>query len=127
MPVVELLTIARGEDERERRASSSQKYRCGDSRPRLSVERSSTGLGFAMRVGLRNPESLDSLPFGGDEEFLRPIVILDAKHIRLATDLTILDIALAASSGLVHGSRIPFSAGRALETGFHGVGESTPQ
>src|SRR5260370_39138258 len=59
-----------------------------------------------------------SIQYIRDKEFLRPIVILDAKNIRLATDLTIFDIALAASSGFVHGGRIPFSARGALETGF---------
>ena len=68
-----------------------------------------------------------SLQFRGDEEFLRRVVVLDVKNIRLAADLAVFDVVLAATRGLIHGSCVPFPAGRALETGFHGFRESIPQ
>jgi len=70
------------------------------------------------RQSLSTQTTRPSFQFSRDKEFLRPIVILDAKNIRLATDLTIFDITLAASSGFVHGGRIPFSARGALEARF---------
>jgi len=60
-----------------------------------------------------------SLEFGGDKEFLRRIIVLHAQNVRFAADLAILDIALAASGGLIDGSGIPFAAGGALEPRFH--------
>ena len=42
-----------------------------------------------------------SFQFGGDEEFLRRGVVLDAKDIRFAADLAVFNVALAASGGLV--------------------------
>ena len=61
-----------------------------------------------------------SFQFGGDEEFLRRGVVLDAKDIGLAADLAVFNVALAASGGLVDGRGVPFAAGGALETGLHG-------
>jgi hypothetical protein len=60
-----------------------------------------------------------SFQFSGNEEFLRRVVVLDAKHIRLAANLTFFDVTLAASRGLVHRSGVPFSTGGALKAGFH--------
>jgi len=63
--------------------------------------------------------------FGGDKEFLRQRVVLDLQNIRLAADLAVFYVLLAASGGLVDGSRVPYSAGGALEAGFHECGPST--
>ena len=60
-----------------------------------------------------------SLEFGGDKEFLRRIIVFHAQNVRFATDLAILDVALATSGGLIDGSGIPFAAGGALESRFH--------
>src|SRR5271165_5683371 len=68
-----------------------------------------------------------SLQFGGNKEFLRRRVVFDAQDVRLAADLAVFDVALAASSGFVNRSGIPFSAGGALKTGFHGLSPSIQQ
>jgi hypothetical protein len=60
-----------------------------------------------------------SFQFGGDKEFLRRVVVLDVKNIRLAAYLAVFDVILAASGRFVHGTCIPFSAGGTLKTGFH--------
>src|ERR1700722_13318327 len=54
-----------------------------------------------------------------DEEFLRRRVVLHAQYVRLAADLAVFNVTLAAPSGFIDRGRVPFSAGRALETGFH--------
>jgi hypothetical protein len=77
------------------------------------------------RSEIRDPRSAFSFQFSGDEKFLRGVVVLDAKDIGLAANLAIFDVALAASSGLIHGGGVPFSARCALEAGFHG--ERIPQ
>lgn len=59
--------------------------------------------------------------FGADQELLRRRIVLDAQNVRLAADLAVFDVALPLPGRLVDGSGVPFSAGGALETGFHGV------
>ena len=60
-----------------------------------------------------------SFQFRGDKEFLRRVVVLDAQHIGLAADLAVFYVALSASGRLVDRGGVPFSAGGALESGFH--------
>ena len=62
---------------------------------------------------------LRSFQFCSDEEFLRGCVVFNTQDVRFTADLAILDIALAASGGLVDRRRVPLSAGSALETRFH--------
>jgi len=78
-----------------------------------------------LRFGV-NP-SFRSFQFGGDEELLRRGVVLDAQDIRLAANLAVFDVVLAASGGLINGSSVPFSAGSALETGLHRLTEHTSE
>ena len=60
-----------------------------------------------------------SLQRSCNDKFLRRRIIFDSQHIRLAADLAVLDVTLPASSRLVYGSRIPFTAPRTLKTRFH--------
>jgi hypothetical protein len=80
---------------------------------------------LGCRSEVRGLRSAFSFQFSGDKKLLRGVVVFDAKDIGLAANLAILDVALAASSGLIHGGGVPFSARCALEAGFHG--ESIPQ
>lgn len=80
--------------------------------------RPGSGAAKAPAGRTRRP-STDLLQFGLDEEFLRRSVVLDAQDIRLAADLAIFHVALPAPSRLVDRSGVPFSAGSALESGFH--------
>jgi hypothetical protein len=66
-----------------------------------------------------------SLKFGGDEKLLRRVVVFDVENIRLTADLAVFHVNLAAAGGLIYDGRIPFSARRALETGFHNSNEHT--
>ena len=61
------------------------------------------------------------LQFGCDKEFLGRRVVVDPQDVWLAADLAVFYIALPAPGGLVDGGRVPFSAGGALEAGFHGI------
>jgi hypothetical protein len=94
-----------------------------DFRPRAE-EFNDPAFSLECRSEIRALGSVFSFQFRGDEKFLRGGVILDAKDIGLAANLAIFDVALAASSGLIHEVGVPFSAGCALEAGFHG--ESIP-
>ena len=50
------------------------------------------------------------------EKFLRRRIVLDSKHIGLAADLAVLDVALPAPRGFVHDRCIPLAAARTLKT-----------
>jgi hypothetical protein len=54
-----------------------------------------------------------------DEEFLTRRVVLHAQDVGLAADLAVFHVTLAPPGGFIDRGRIPFSAGRALEAGFH--------
>ena len=57
--------------------------------------------------------------FRCDEELGGGIVVLDSQNIRLAADLAIFNVALAATGGFVDRSDVPLSTRSALETRFH--------
>ncbi len=65
------------------------------------------------------------LKFRRHEEFLRRIVVFDVKKIRLAANLAVLYIHLAAAGGFIHHCGVPLSARGALETGLHNCNEHT--
>jgi hypothetical protein len=54
-----------------------------------------------------------------DEEFPSSDVILDVQNVRLATDLAIFHVALAAAGRFIHRRHIPFATRGALKSRFH--------
>jgi hypothetical protein len=50
---------------------------------------------------------VDSLQFHGDPESLLLRVVFDGEHVRLATDLAVFEIPLAAAGGLIAGRVVP--------------------
>jgi len=63
--------------------------------------------------------AVDSLQRRRHKEFLRQRIVFHTKHIGLAADLAVFDIALPAAGGFVHAGDVPLSTARALETGLH--------
>jgi len=62
---------------------------------------------------------------GRDKELPGRVVVLNAENVRLAADLAIFDVDLAAARGFVDPRRIPFTARSTLEAGFHVAKEHT--
>jgi hypothetical protein len=114
----ERLTITRSEDRVEFR---SLFLVSGRHRPGRSGEIPTSRAKNAREMGhpVLMPDACFLFQFGCDEELLPRRVVLHAQHVRLAANLAVFDVALPPSRGLIDGGRIPFSAGRTLETGFH--------
>jgi len=57
--------------------------------------------------------------FGRNHKFLIGRLVLDAKQIGFAADLTVFDIRLPAASGLIHRRLVALAASGTLKSGPH--------